>query len=164
MDCAIKKTGVIHERVDKCGMEDAVNREIVFRGKGLGDEEWTEGGYLFDSDTQSYYILTVSGRGRIVDWKVDSESIGQYTGLKDRGGVKIFEGDIVTIRHGDEFEGAGVVEYFREGFMVKLYKHTIKTKITDLYAQLTSNVPANHLPIVLGNMYDNPELLLKMRV
>lgn len=89
----------------------------------------------------------------LMTWtRVDVETVGQYTGLNDKNGVKIFEGDIVTIENpnisDDEY---GIVKFDNDGamFIVKFDTFTV---------DFGNNIDGNQCEII-GNIFDNSELL-----
>lgn len=122
-------------------------REILFRGKRLDNGELVDGN-LFVSDTDGRTYILAGSRITTIEWEVDPSTIGQYTGLVDKNGKWIFEGDIVK---SIETKETGVVQFFPEhsAFMVWCKS---SNEVGFLY-EYTS------IAEVIGNIHDNPELL-----
>lgn len=130
-------------------------KNILYRGKRKGNEsnEWVDGFYVC-LNQKAHRIYTGYAETDCGDYypelfEVIPETIGQYTGLIDKNGVKIFEGDIVRYngeKHIVVFETRGETGYF--GIKID----HIETWGFCLY------VPAK-LMEVIGNIYDNSELL-----
>ena len=132
-------------------------REILFRGKRLDNGEWIQGDIV---------QFPVHGVVRIVeqepsykDAEVDSDTVGQYTGLTDKNGRKIFEGDIIHLEYSQVFFGG---EYFGEYTAEVSYKEgcfiTDGINNGDEIETPLSGFDNDELEII-GNIHDNPELL-----
>ena len=126
-------------------------REILFRGKRVDNGEWFYGVPTIDSRGQTVIVENVfdcdeyNCRGASCLY-IDENTIGQYTGLTDKNGKKIFEGDIIQFCTGMKLHY--IVEFGLGGFMVSRYD--IRDAIINVY-----NCPCE----VIGNIHDNPELL-----
>ena len=128
-------------------------REILFRGKRIDNGEWVEGFLigLYDPMIKENTIKHAFIKdGTIFDGehKVDPETIGQYTGLTDRNGKKIFEGDI--LKGSDNI--ICVVEWDTEN--ARFLGRVILNK--ERYIAYIGREPKSEN---IGNIYDNPELL-----
>lgn len=131
-------------------------REILFRGKRVDNDEWVEGN-LFVSDTDGRTHILVGTRRFTIEWEVDPYTVGQYTGLKDKNGKRIFDGDIVRFaerRLGGE--DASVVEQvtFDEGGFCT-HRYFLNNWLRN---GLCGNTKLEGIEVI-GNIHDNPELL-----
>lgn len=125
-------------------------REILFRGKRAGNGEWVEGYYYVETgclikEKPSLISTTAS--------LVIPETVGQFTGLTDKNGNKIFEGDIVEItvplKDTKPIIKKCEVYFCERGFCVKWQ--------TSNYS-LSDFAPCVDIEVI-GNIYDNPEWL-----
>lgn len=136
-------------------------REILFRGKRVGNDEWVEGAYLHLNTGNDYICDDTVWIGTLQPCKneVLPETVGQYTGLTDNNGNKIFEGDIVDVLYDIKYTGVAAK---RIGlFKVVFYKGCfMKDKITKINDEkgLFHFIPSD-VCTVIGNIHDNPELL-----
>jgi uncharacterized phage protein (TIGR01671 family) len=100
-------------------------REILFRAKRKDTGEWVEGFY-FESFTEIPYIMTLHDHilGMTEFYEVDPATVGQFTGLLDKNGKRIFEGDIVKAHDAykqysePNHEFTGAVEFDNASFLI----------------------------------------------
>lgn len=144
-------------------------REILFRGKTLLGK-WIEGDLLQYLGCGKVHIVQYyKGAG---GQEVIPETVGQYTGLTDKNGKKIFEGDIVRTQLFSDKpysskakykQHIGVVEYrvrhFKNSFYEQDYEGKWIVKISDYGKFTCCNWNEFFKCEVIGNIYDNPKLL-----
>ena len=134
-------------------------REIIFRGQAKNGM-WFYG-YL--TKTQDFYTIQYENiEGFYFEELVNPETVGQFTGLTDINGQRIFEGDIVKTHYANSIKADFVEEvvFYSGGFcaMYKLQDGGMYSKLADGCLPC-GNVPYMDRAEVIGNIYDNPELL-----
>ena len=133
-------------------------REILFRGKRLDNGEWVEGN-LFVSDTDGGTYILAGSRIVTIEWEVDPSTVGQYTGLKDKNGKRIFDGDIIAVPFEEDLSpweenciyyenGKVYFDEIRFGWYVKF-----KGDELTLWEYDDCGVT------IIGNIHDNPEFM-----
>lgn len=136
--------------------------EILFRGKRFDNSRWVYGYLSFiyvDGKNQDGFIYT--NKARIYSqedcrsYDVLTETVGQSTGLCDKNGKKIFEGDIVGFEDGMSTESG----YAESGCTGRVYwdKETASFQVDNRLCAESYEV-LNECTII-GNIHDNPELL-----
>lgn len=130
-------------------------REILFRGKRTDNGEWVEGCYskgFRDPNTAQLEDLIYMFSGKPGEWEFDyavviPETVGQYTGLTDENGKRIFEGDVVAYARDEE---VGQIAYHENEAMFVVEFDTWLTDFDHMYGKDLE---------VIGNIHDNPELM-----
>lgn len=118
-------------------------REILFRGKRTDTKEWVEGVAFPHDNTKVTILSQYPMDGSFVGKEVDPETVGQFTGLIDKNGKKIFEGDIIE-HEGNRYSINYLLHYAR---------------FSAVKPNIVFCVFAYQRGEVIGNIYDNPELL-----
>jgi uncharacterized phage protein (TIGR01671 family) len=138
-------------------------REILFRGKRVDTGGWVEGSYYkrteYYGDPSVKHYIIVSTEDLSYDqaleyYEVIPETVGQYTGLKDKDGIKIFEGDVCERR----------ILFGSEKYEIRFERGTFGHREIGKQNFVTS-FDDNEFGLdpewfeVIGNIHDNPELL-----
>lgn len=129
-------------------------RDILFRGKRLDKGEWVEGFFaekkdpLLESDVRNAFILAQARGDFFVTWfPVDPSTVGQFTGLNDKNGEQIFEGDILTV---DGEDGFFVLEFQEDTTRFVMSGDCMVVDFDNFWSYEVE---------VVGNRVDNSELL-----
>ena len=124
-------------------------REIKFMGKRIDNGEWVCGYYVkyeHMGDTK-HIIITNWAQVYVNSYEIDPETLGQYTGLKDKNGVEIYEGDVLHCV--SRWDSADMVVIFADGE----FRMVLLEKGDGFYDIRCFDKE------VIDNIHDNPELL-----
>jgi len=130
-------------------------REIKFRAwdKELGFMVDPEGGYFVEFDGAPWFDLGTSNGGDYLICQAEKLAIMQYTGLKDKNGKEMFEGDILSMWYAPRASAKGLVIFKDGSFM-------FETKEAVPYLSHLAEIDGfGNYVTVIGNIYENPELI-----
>jgi uncharacterized phage protein (TIGR01671 family) len=138
-------------------------RENLFRGKRIDNGEWVYGDLLNVGVDYDYAIRTYGGREHGQVNAVDEKTVGQYTGLTDKNGKKIFEGDVVHYLYepGKGYWNSdqnSVIEWRSTGFYMDGIFGTNKYACSSGWLVSIPHGDGKCFEVI-GNIHDNPELL-----
>ena len=134
-------------------------REILFRGKRIDNGKWVEGRYgeytlISGKSVPCISILNEVVCGSIC-YDVEASTIGQFTGLTDKNGKKIFEGDICEFDNDEPDESERYTNYAIQWDCVNCKYVVVDGRNCEDCLDIFF---AKHAEVI-GNIYDNPELL-----
>ena len=140
-----------------------MNIEIEFRGIKKGTkEDWIYGGYFSSTDEEGlehFIFENYHGSNPIYD-----HTIGQFTGLTDKNGIKIFEGDILEFKNEIGKHKRHKVFRVNGGLVINSHNDDINKDYNPFYdacADMQTSVWLKQCGII-GNIYNNQELLSKI--
>jgi uncharacterized phage protein (TIGR01671 family) len=129
-----------------------------YRGKRIDNGEWAKGQRLYDEITgKAWIVLSITesqqteGGLYVYCVEVDPETVGEYTGLPDKNGKEIFEGDI-----------AEVTSCMDEVYMAEVMFNHMEWELCDVDGGISIHdqiIECKKMVEIIGNIHDNPELL-----
>lgn len=127
-----------------------------FKAKRKDDGEWVFGGLSYCEKTNAYFITNM-GKDHVsyigFHQEVDSNTICQCTGLKDKNGRVIWENDIVRDKHGNFYKAFWQNNYYQFSWICAKSDVFLIGSKWDLWSFKSFEIE------VIGNIFDNPELL-----
>ena len=133
-------------------------REILFRGKRTDCEAWVEGDLIqaFRGNQLSSCSI-MPNTPTAYCWKVDPETVGQYTGLTDKNGKRMFEGDICRFKRFNDIYIGKIVFNVKTASFIMWYQPIVGAYGEKATQKMLLSV-CDGIEII-GNIHDNSELL-----
>lgn len=153
-------------------MTDKTLREILFRGKRKDNSEWVEGYYAKQSNHACFAhelkyqhfifkdVFLDFNLGGLQEFEVIPSTVGQYTGLTDKNGKKIFEGDIISVPFEEDrypYE-ENVIHYENAEVYFDTERYSWYVRYSDDDSSSLWEYDDCDI-IVIGNVHDNSELI-----
>lgn len=132
-----------------------MNRQIIFRGKRLDNGEWVYGDLEYNSAKNIVRIHTYDNNGEyLMQHLVQPDAVGQFTGLTDKNGKEIYEGDILST----DLAIPRCEVVFRNGcFALRL--NDGDEDFYDIISPIDESVDKTKYHNIIGSIHDNPDLL-----
>ena len=134
-----------------------MNRTIKFRGKSLYNDEWVYG-YLLERNDRTE-IYNVNPDGSLFWANVYPQTVGQFTGLCDRNGREIYEGDVIKSMYNDIYHVIRYNDLIAAFSAVLINQYMYDNDGLRTECHITEAWIGDCTKVVVGNIYDNPELL-----
>lgn len=148
-------------------------REILFRAKAINRDnidgrcrrtDYKNGDWVYGFITKPYneeydFPAEMRNTDGVTGIEVDYKTIGQFTGLTDKNGTKVFEGDIVKFKHGGEFDKKIYYRNYAVEFINTYVTYGLRLRNKSIHFPFKKATALQHDAEVIGNIYDNPELL-----
>ena len=126
-------------------------RDIKFRGKQINNGEWVYGDFVHHDGITDIHFQTGDGEAHFIS--VDPETVGQFTGLSDKNGKEIYEGDICEA-WSQGTKGIGEIKRRIDGLWI-FYP---AWQLNEFWGLMPSANGGTDVEII-GNVHDNPELM-----
>ena len=142
-------------------------REILFRGRNKHSREWEFGCYykqteFYGDEIEDHTIITshedLTYDQALLWYSVEPETVGQFTGLTDKSGKKIFEGDILKYQMNNKTVIVGKIVFLCGAFVFESEELEQRCDLAFVtFADDEIAIPQRCIEVI-GNIHDNPEL------
>ena len=128
-------------------------REILFRGKRIDNGKWVVGNLFIPDKPETPTQICIGTNVIRISYDINPETVGQYTGLTDKNGKKIFEGDIISIPFEEDVVYYENAEVYFDTEHCGWYVRYFDDESFSLWVYDDCDIT------IIGNIHDNPELL-----